>query len=584
MALDFPLDSPPPPGWSTALPDWQKRIMTGESLVPDLPLFEAPAEKALRIFKRLKVPDLIGTPTYGEVCEPWVFDFVRAIFGAYDPETKRRILSEFFLLIPKKNGKSAIAAAIIVTAAIMNERPAAELILIAPTQKIASIAFKQAKGIIALDPELGGPDGLGREGGIFLVQTHTKEITHRTTGAVIMVLSADGDVVTGSKGSFILIDETHVLGHKSKANEIFLELRGGLASRPEGFLLQITTQSKTRPKGQFAKELERARAVRDGRLDLPLLAVLYELPPELAEAEAWRDEKTWHLVNPNLGISVSRQFLRDQFTAALEEGPEALALFASQHLNVEIGLGLRVGRWTGADYWQAATREGGLDLETLIAICEVAVMGIDGGGLDDLLGLVVMGRERGTGIWLAWARGWADRDVLELRKSIAPDLRDLERAGDLVLVDNLEEEACPEIAEIALQLREAGLLPEEGGIGVDPVGIAAIVDALLEVGFEMEDIAGIMQGYKLHAAIKGAPAKLKARRLLHGGQPLMTFSVENARTEATKNAVIVTKAESGTAKIDPLMALFNAFQLMSRHPEPGGGDLSDFLENAVLVA
>jgi hypothetical protein len=97
-------------------------------------------------------PDLVGTPTYGEVCGEWVFDLVRALFGSYDPVTRRRLIREFFLLIPKKNGKSSIAAAIMVTAAIVNRRPAAELLLIAPTKKIADIAFKQAAGIIKLDP------------------------------------------------------------------------------------------------------------------------------------------------------------------------------------------------------------------------------------------------------------------------------------------------------------------------------------------------------------------------------------------------------------------------------------------------
>jgi phage terminase large subunit-like protein len=47
----------------------------------------------------------------------------------------------------------------------------------------------------------------------------------------------------------------------------------------------------------------------------------------------------------------------------------------------------------------------------------------------------------------------------------------------------------------------------------------------------------------------------------------MTFAVENAKTEARGNAVIVTKAQSGTAKIDPLMSMFNTVQLMSWNPQ-----------------
>ena len=559
--------------WSTAVPDWEDRIRKGRSLIPDLPLFDDVAEKALRIFKRLRVPDLIGTPTYGEVCEEWVFDLVRVIFGSYDPETKKRMLREFFLLIPKKNGKSAIAAAIIVTAAILNERPQAELILIAPTQKIASIAFKQAKGIIALDPQLTT---------LFHVQSNLKEITHRTTNAVIMILSADGDVVTGSKATYILVDETHVLASKHKAPDIFIELRGGLASRPEGFMLQITTQSKDRPTGQFEKELQRARDVRDGKLDLPVLAVLYELPKKMIEAEAWRDQKTWGLVNPNLERSVSLDYLRDKMIEAESDGPEALALFASQHLNVQIGIGLGSGRWVGADYWEKAGRE--MSLDDVIETSEVCVVGIDGGGLDDLLGLSVLGRHSETKKWQHWGRAWADRDVLRLRQVIAPELTKLEQIGQLTLVENIEDEANPQIVEICTRLREAGLLPDERGIGMDPEGVGSIIDALVDADFEMSMICPISQGYKLNAAIKTAPVKLKNGTFVHCNQRLMTWCVSNAKTEARGNAVIVTKAQSGSAKIDPLMALFNSVMLMSWNPVAAKkNNLRDFLSNPVMV-
>lgn len=556
--------------WSTAVVDWEKRLLARQSLIPDLPLFEAPAEKALRIFKRLKVPDLIGTPTFGEVCEDWVFDLVRTIFGSYDPETKRRMIREFFVLIPKKNGKSAIAAGIIVTAAILNERPEAELILIAPTQKIASIAFKTALGIIRLDPVLSD---------LFKPQQHLKQITHLSTLAVIMILSADGDVVTGSKGTFILVDETHVLGSKSKADEIFVELRGGLASRPEGFLLQITTQSKKPPTGQFERELQQARDVRDGKLELPLLAVLYELPKKMQENELWRDPEVWPLVNPNLDRSVSLEYLQDEMLKAEREGSDAMALFASQHLNVQVGVGLGTGAWAGASYWLKAKRD--ITLETIIETSDVCVVGVDGGGLDDLLGLGVLGRHAETKVWQHWGKAWADRDVLELRKSIAPELQKLVKAGDLTLVDNLEEEANTEIVDICVRLRDAGKLPEKRSIGMDPEGVASIIDALIDAGFEIDDIEAVSQGYRLNAAIKAVPVKLKNRSFVHCGQRIMTFCVGNAKVEKRGNAVIVTKAQSGTAKIDPLMALFNTVMIMSRNPEARG--VSVYSERGILV-
>lgn len=548
------------PAWDTAVPDWAERIKDGRGLVPDLPLFDAVAERALRIFKRLRVPDLIGTPTYGEVCEPWVFDLVRAVFGSYDPEAKRRMIQEFFLLVPKKNGKSAIAAAIIVTAAILNERPAAELWLIAPTHQIANIAFKQARGIIALDDDLAT---------LFHVQVHLKKITHRATEAEIMILSADGDVITGSKATFVLIDETHVLGSKSKAADIFLELRGGLAARPDGFLLQITTQSKSPPSGQFKKELEQARAVRDGVMSLPVLAILYELPPAMLKAGDWKREETWGLVNPNLERSVSLDFLRREFAKAEVAGSDALALFASQHLNVEVGVGLNADRWLGAEFWGGAGDPAFADLERILEASEVCTIGIDGGGLDDLGGLAVFGRERRTRIWRGWFHAWAHPVLFERRKDIEPRLLDFAEANTLTRCETPTQD-IEEIVGICGQVRDAGLLPAENGIGIDPNGVGALVDALAAAEMEHPLVVAVMQGWKLTGAVWTLERKLNDGTFRHDGSALMAWCVGNAKAEQRGNARVVNKQSAGSGKIDPLVAGFNAATLMALNPEASG--------------
>lgn len=549
--------------WSTALPDWKERVLAGRPLVPDLPLFTPVADKALSIFKRLRVPDLIGQPTYGEVCEPWVFDLVRALFGAYDPETRTRKIREGFLLIPKKNGKSAIAAAIIVTAAILNERPNAEALLIAPTQEIAKIAFKTAAGICALDEDLDK---------LFHRQDHLKRITHRLTGCEIKILSADGDVITGSKGTYVLIDETHVLGTKPKAPEIFLELRGGLASRPEGFLLQITTQSKSAPTGQWRKELMRARAVRDGTSDARLLSVLYELPPDMAKAGAWRDEATWKLVNPNLERSVSMEFLREEYADAEASGPDSLALFASQHLNVEIGLGLHSDRWAGADRWPDCARPG-LTLDAILGRSEVVVLGVDMGGADDLSSLAVIGRCAETKRWLIWAQAWCLPAVLDRRKALAPKLRDIEATGDLVIAEPTSRHV-EDMADIFERIRDAGLLAAPKAIGLDAWGVAALLDELEARGVSSDTFEAVIQGGKLKGAIHSVERRLYDGQVEHGGQELLTWAVGNAKAEARGNTVVIEKAKAGDAKIDPLMAVFNAASLMMRNPIAQGAMIS----------
>lgn len=545
--------------------------MQGRSLIPDLPLFTDEADRALRIFKRLRVPDMVGTPSYGEVCGEWTFAFVRALFGCYDPSTRRRLIREFFVLVPKKNAKSSIAAAIMVTAAIVNRRPSAELLLIAPTKKIADIAFRQAAGIIRLDPELAK---------IFHLQTHQRTISHRLTDAMIMIKAADADVITGSKATFILIDETHVFSQKAKAADIFVEIRGSLAARPDGFLLQITTQSKEPPAGVFKAELNIARDVRDGLIELPVLPVLYELPLEIARDGGWKDPRTWGLVNPNLNRSVDEAYLRDEMLKAEREGGEQLMLIASQHFNVEVGLALRNDRWRGADYWEAAGDDS-LTLAALLDRSEVVTIGIDGGGLDDLLGLAVIGRDKTNREWLCWNHAWANAKVLQLRKDIAPALRDFEAEGSLTICEVPDD--VRQLGEIVAEVNASGLLPRKNAIGFDPNNVGAIIEAMNERGIDDDMLHRVLQGPRLAPALWGIERKLSDGTLWHSGLKLMAWVLGNAKVENRGNAAMITKQISGRAKIDPLCALFNAAILMSWNPEPALIDVDDFLRNAVMA-
>jgi len=101
------------------MPDWAERLKRGESIVPP-PIFPEEADRALAVFRELKIVDAPGSPIIGESCAAWVFEIAASIFGAYDAESGRRLITEWFICVPKKNSKSTIAAAVMMTALILN--------------------------------------------------------------------------------------------------------------------------------------------------------------------------------------------------------------------------------------------------------------------------------------------------------------------------------------------------------------------------------------------------------------------------------------------------------------------------------
>ena len=555
------------PAWTTACPDWADRVVQGRPLIPFKPLFPKEAKDALKQFNALQIVDAPGSPTIGTASKPWVGDFAGSIFGAYDPNSGRRLIQEFFLLISKKNWKSGLAASIMLTALVRNWRRSAEFLIVAPTVEIANNSFYPARDMVRANEDLAA---------LMHVQEHVRTITHLGTGATLKVVAADNEAVGGKKATGILVDELWIFGKQAKAENMLREATGGLVSRPEGFVIYLSTQSDEPPAGVFKSKLSYARRVRDGEVvDPKFLPVIYEFPKQMIEDKAYLDSRHFHITNPNLNASVDEEFLIRNLAQAQEGDAESIAGFLAKHLNVEIGLGLMSDRWAGADFWSGNATDP-LTLDDVLRRSEVVTIGLDGGGLDDLFGMAVVGRERETGLWLHWGHAWAHPIVMERRKGEASRLRDFIADGDLTLVEAIGEDVA-DIIDLVRRCDESGLLDK---VGVDPAGIGEVYEALTDSGganLSEDRVVGISQGWKMMGAIKTAERRLAEGSLKHAGAPLMAWSVGNAKVEPKGNAVAITKQVAGKAKIDPLMALFNAVELMSRNPAPRATFVTDEL-------
>ena len=442
------------PEWTTACPDWAERIVRGESIIPP-PLFPEEAERGLAVLRELKLVDVPGSPRIADCCAPWVFDLAASVFGAYDPESGRRLITEWFVCVPKKNSKSSIAAAIMMTALILNWRQSAEFSVLAPTVEVANNAYAPARDMVQKDDELDA---------LMHVQTHIKTITHRESGAALKVLAADQNTVGGKKSVGTLVDELHLFGKIASAENMFREALGGLASRPEGFVIWLTTQSDEPPAGVFKQKLDYARDVRDGKIiDPGFVPIIFEHPTEMVASGECLKLENMAMVNPNLGFSVDETFLEREFKKAELAGGDSFRGFMAKHGNVEIGLNLRSDRWAGAGFWEDR-KDKKVDLDYLLLNSEVITVGIDGGGLDDMLGFSAIGREKETGVWLLFNHAWLHPVALDRRKQEIARYKDFETDGDLSIIEALPDDVS-EVAEMVKRINDSGLL---AGVGLDP--------------------------------------------------------------------------------------------------------------------
>lgn len=559
------MEQPGSVAWRFACPDWAARLKDGRSLVPDLPLNEAAANRAVDIFNMLRLPDVVGQPPLSEAAGDWHRDIVRAVFGSLDRKG-RRMVPEVFSLVPKKNAKTTGGAAIMLTAMLLNKRPRAEFLFVGPTQEVADLAFQQAAGMIDADPE-------GYLQKRFLLQEHIKTITDRLTKSKLKIKTFDMKVMTGAKPAGVLVDELHLMSSMSYALRVVGQIRGGMIANPEAFLIFISTQSDTPPAGVFLQELDHARGIRDGKMSGRMLPLLYEFPEAMQRDGSWRDTRNWPMVLPNLGRSITLDRVIADHLEAKAKGEAEERRWATQHLNVEIGVALRSDGWAGAEVWDRGI-EPGLTLDEILRRSEVVTIGVDGGGLDDLLGVGLIGRERGTKRWLGWAHALISDIGIERRKANAAHYATFEREGSLTKFNYMRPETLEVaqplniqfVVDLVEKVQKMGLLAQ---VGVDAAGIGAIVDALGEIGVtqDAEKLDAVRQGIGLMGAVKTIEIKLADYSFRHGGSALMAWCVGNIKVVPTPTAMRIARDESGYGKVDPFMALANAAHLMGLNPK-----------------
>lgn len=321
---------------------------------------EEAASRAVEFFRRYlrhTKGELAGQPF--ELAEWQETEIIRPLFGWKRQDGTRKYRT-VYVEVPRKNGKTTLAAGIALYLLFADNEAGAEIYSAAADRDQAALTFDIARSMVEAEPALRKR-----------CQIYRRAIVVPKTGSSYKVISADVGTKHGFNSQGIIFDELHAQPNRDLYD--VLHTSTGARRQPVEFL--ITTAGTFNPESIAYQLHTYAEQVRDGVIDDPaFLPVIYAADPEAD----YRDPETWRKANPGYGVSVRAEYLQAEAKRA-EAEPSYENTFRRLHLNQWTQ---QVTRWLKVEDWDACEREfpdlsgrlcyGGLDLSTttdLSAFC-----------------------------------------------------------------------------------------------------------------------------------------------------------------------------------------------------------------------
>ena len=254
---------------------------------------------------------------------PWQEQIVRDLFGIVKEDGKRQFLTAY-IEIPKKNGKSELAAAIALYLLYADNEPSAEVYGAACDRNQASIVFDVARQMVEMSPAL-----LRRS----KIRSAGKRIINYRNAGFYQVLSAETGTKHGLNVSGLVFDEIHAQPNR-KLYDVLTKGSGDAREQPLFFI--ITTAGND--KNSICYELHaKALDLMQGRKkDSTFYPVVYGLEAD----EDWMDEANWYKANPSLGHTIKIERVREAYQNAIEN-PAEENVFKQLRLNIWTSASIR---------------------------------------------------------------------------------------------------------------------------------------------------------------------------------------------------------------------------------------------------
>lgn len=458
--------------------------------------------------------------------EPWQSFFVCSIFGWLSKATGLRKHRRACLWVPRKNGKSILAAAIGNYMFLADNEFGAEIYSGATTESQAWEVYRPAKKMVEKC------EGLADE---FGVDVRVSNMSVPEDGSRFRpIIGKPGD---GSSPHLAIVDEYH----EHDADDMVATMESGMGSREQPLLLMITTAGDNISGPCYEMQLDAQKQLEGSapQDDPTLFALIYGID----EDDDWTTPEAYKKANPNYGVSVYPEYLENRLRDALNS-PRKQATYKTKQLNVWVGA--RDAFFNVQDWKLCADPEITL---AQFAGCR-AYLGLDLASRVDIaaLELLVIGADEqlyqfgkhylpyDTAIAREHYKTWMGQGVLKVTE------------GNIIDFD-----------EIKADIMELCSMFEVSGLGYDPHQATKLVTELMAEGAPVVEVRPTVLNFS--EPMKELEGLIKSQRITHDGDPVYSWMLSNVTAKLDKkDNVYPTKARNEN-KIDGPVATMMALRL-----------------------
>lgn len=531
-----------PPFIKTPEPSWVR----GAAFDPER------VDRVLKAFSNLRHTQaaLAGQPL---IPDPWQVAYIIApVFGwvrKNDAGRWVRIIRNFYLDVPRKNGKSTLSGGFAIYLTAADGEQGAQVLAVATTKDQARFVFDPVKRLAEVAPALRGH-----------VKALQSRIIHPRTNSYFGVVSSAAEAQHGANIHGAVIDELHI--HKTPDTVEAIET--GTGSREQPLVVKITTADDGKPNTIYSRNRHYVEQLARGIFkDQASYGVVFAVE---RDADPFL-ERNWRKANPGYPISPTKDFMKDAATKA-KNNPATLAAFKRLHLGIRTK---QTTQFIDVRDWKL---NAGQVINEKDMAGRIAYGGLDLASVSDLTALCwLLPFEDGPGYDVLF-RFWTpeenldaldDRTAGSASKLWVPQGWLFTTPGNVTDYDFIKAQILADADTFDVQ-----------SIGFDRWNSSHLVNELMDEGIPVVKVG---QGYltmspalkEVHRLVKmGAGGRVKDRmpRLRHGGNPVALWNVDNLAVDMDPAGNVKPSKSNSADKIDGVSALCDAMSEALAAPEP----------------